>query len=44
MAAFGYVERTATASSAAIALFERRAGVWLATLLIVALLVWATRS
>ena len=44
MAAFGYVERTATASSAAIALFERRAGVWLATLLIVALLLWATRS
>jgi len=44
MTAFGYVERAATGSSAAIALFERRAGVWLATLLIVALLLWATRS
>ncbi len=44
MAAFRTLERTATVSSAAFALFERRAGVWLATLLIVALLFWATRS
>jgi hypothetical protein len=44
MTAFRTLERTATVSSTAFALFERRAGVWLATVLIVALLLWATRS
>jgi len=31
-------------SSGAFAVFEQRAGVWLATVLIVALLIWSTRQ
>jgi len=41
--AFRVIEGTATRSSAAFAVFERRGGVWLATALIVALLVWSVR-
>lgn len=41
--AFRALEATATRASALFGLFEQRAGVWLATLLIVALLVWALR-
>lgn len=43
VATFRVLERTVTAASAGFALFEQRAGVWLAAVLIVALLVWATR-
>jgi len=43
IAAFGVLERAVTLSSAGFALFEQRAGVWLATVLIVALLVWSAR-
>jgi hypothetical protein len=42
-AAFRALERAVTLSSQGFALFEQRAGVWLATILIVALLVWSTR-
>jgi hypothetical protein len=41
--AFRVVEGAATRGSAAFAVFERRGGVWLATFLIVALLVWSVR-
>jgi hypothetical protein len=41
--AFRVLEGATTRSSAAFAAFERRGGVWLATFLIVALLVWAAR-
>ncbi|MBU6424487.1 MAG: hypothetical protein KGJ98_11495 [Chloroflexota bacterium] len=41
--AFGALGAVAERASAAFGLFEQRAGVWLATLLIVALLVWAVR-
>jgi hypothetical protein len=41
--AFRALEASATRASAAFGLFEQRAGVWLATLLIVALLAWAVR-
>lgn len=41
--AFRAVEATAIRASAAFGLFEQRAGVWLATVLIVVLLVWAVR-
>jgi hypothetical protein len=40
---FRALEATATRASWAFGLFERRAGVWLATLLIVGLLAWAVR-
>ncbi|MGH2449686.1 MAG: hypothetical protein ACRDGE_00135 [Candidatus Limnocylindria bacterium] len=40
---FRLLEVTAVRSSAAFNLFERRAGAWLATLLIVAVLVWSVR-
>lgn len=43
VAAFRVLERAVTVASAAFALFEQRAGVWLATVLIVALLVWSAR-
>jgi hypothetical protein len=43
IAAFRMLERAVTATSAGFALFEQRAGVWLAALLIVALLIWSTR-
>jgi hypothetical protein len=41
--AFRALERAVTLSSSAFGLFEQRAGVWLATVLIVALLIWSTR-
>jgi hypothetical protein len=41
--AFRAVEAAATRASTAFGLFERRAGVWLATAVIVALLIWAVR-
>lgn len=41
--AFRAIEAAATRASAAFGLFERRAGVWLAAAVIVALLVWAAR-
>jgi hypothetical protein len=41
--AFRVLERAVTISSAGFALFEQRAGVWLAAVLIVALLIWSTR-
>lgn len=41
--AFRAVETAATRGSSVFALFEQRAGVWLATVLIVGLLVWAAR-
>ena len=40
---FRGLERVVTLATNAFALFEQRAGVWLATVLIVALLVWSTR-
>ena len=43
VSAFRVLERAVTLSSAGFGLFEQRAGVWLATILIVALLVWSTR-
>jgi len=42
-AAFRALERAVTVASAGFAVFEQRAGVWLAAVLIVALLVWSTR-
>lgn len=41
--AFRTLEASATSGSRAFALFEQRGGVWLATVLIVGLLVWAVR-
>ncbi len=38
------LERAVTMTSAGFAIFEERAGVWLATVLIVALLFWSTRQ
>jgi hypothetical protein len=43
VAMFRALERATTIASAGFALFEQRAGVWLAAVLIVALLVWSTR-
>jgi hypothetical protein len=43
VSAFRVLERAVTLSSAGFGLFEERAGVWLATILIVALLIWSTR-
>lgn len=43
VAAFGLLEATATRATGLFALFERRAGVWLATALITGLLAWAVR-
>jgi hypothetical protein len=43
VAAFRTLERAVTVVSAGFALFEQRAGVWLAAVLIAALLVWSTR-
>lgn len=43
VATFRALERAVTIASAGFALFEQRAGVWLAAVLIVALLVWSTR-
>jgi hypothetical protein len=43
VATFRALERAVTMASAGFALFEQRAGVWLAAVLIVALLVWSTR-
>ncbi len=43
VATFRMVERGVTTVSSVFALFERRAGAWLATLLIVALLIWSVR-
>jgi hypothetical protein len=42
-AAFRALERAVTIATAGFAVFEQRAGVWLAAVLIVALLVWSTR-
>lgn len=42
-AMFRVLERAVTVGSAGFAAFEQRAGVWLAAVLIVALLVWSTR-
>ncbi len=42
-ASFRVLERSATAASATFALFEQRAGVWLALVLIVGVLVWVVR-
>jgi hypothetical protein len=42
-ATFRVLERAVTAASAGFAVFEQRAGVWLAAVLIVALLIWSTR-
>ena len=44
VATFRALERAVTVASAGFALFEQRAGVWLAAVLIVALLVWSTRQ
>jgi hypothetical protein len=41
--AFRAIEAAATRSSVAFGIFERHAGVWLATVVIVGLLVWAAR-
>ena len=41
--AFRSLERAVTVTSRGFALFERHAGVWLATVLIVALLIWSAR-
>lgn len=41
--AFRAIETAATRSSIAFGIFERRAGVWLATAVIVAVLIWAVR-
>jgi hypothetical protein len=43
VAIFRALERAVTMASAGFAIFEQRAGVWLAAVLIVALLVWSTR-
>ncbi len=43
VAMFRALERAVTIASAGFAVFEQRAGVWLAAVLIVALLVWSTR-
>lgn len=43
VAAFRLLESTVTRATGLFALFERRAGVWLATALITALLAWAVR-
>ena len=43
VATFKALERAVTVASAGFAVFEQRAGVWLAAVLIVALLVWSTR-
>jgi hypothetical protein len=43
VATFRALERAVTIATAGFALFEQRAGVWLAAVLIVALLVWSTR-
>jgi hypothetical protein len=43
VAIFRALERAVTVASAGFAVFEQRAGVWLAAVLIVALLVWSTR-
>jgi hypothetical protein len=43
VATFRALERAVTIASAGFAIFEQRAGVWLAAVLIVALLVWSTR-
>ena len=43
VATFKTLERAVTVASAGFAVFEQRAGVWLAAVLIVALLVWSTR-
>src|SRR5207253_8386965 len=43
-ATFRALERAVTVASAGFAAFEQRAGVWLAAVLIVALLAWSTRS
>ncbi len=43
-ATFRALERAVTVASAGFAVFEQRAGVWLAAVLIVALLVWSTRQ
>jgi len=42
-ATFRALERAVTIASAGFAVFEQRAGVWLAAVIIVALLVWSTR-
>lgn len=44
LASFRLLERAATRSSAAFGFIEQRGGVWLAALLIFALLLWATRA
>jgi hypothetical protein len=44
VAGFRVLERAVTVTSGAFAVFEQRAGVWLATVLIVALLIWSTRQ
>ncbi len=44
LASFRLLERAATRSSAVFGLLEQRGGVWLAALLIFALLLWATRA
>lgn len=43
VAAFRVIDVTASRASALFVLFEQRAGVWLATIVIVALLVWSVR-
>ena len=43
IAAFRSLERAVTVTSRGFALFERHAGVWLATVLIIAILVWSSR-
>jgi hypothetical protein len=43
VAIFKTLERAVTVATGGFALFEQRAGVWLAAVLIVALLVWSTR-
>ena len=43
VATFRALERAVTVATGGFALFEQRAGVWLAAVLIVALLVWSTR-
>ena len=42
-AAFGALDAITSRTTATFALFEQRAGVWLATLLIIAVLVWSVR-
>lgn len=43
VAAFKALERAVTLTSSGFAVFEQRAGVWIAAIFIVALLVWSTR-